>query len=156
MTEPELAPVVIRELPLAMFDRSRQHVEALLREFAIIAEGADEPDVPARLLRLIDDLRVEYSAFTLGAEQEIDAALERGEPSIDVEYRLPPGAAEAARSLRQMLDEADEYCRHGDLLTLAAPRQLRAFRHWLLGEVVRQLEGQPPRAWSEWSASDTR
>jgi hypothetical protein len=37
----------------------------------------------------------------------MEAALQRGETSIDLTYQMPPGAASAARALGAMLDEAD-------------------------------------------------
>ena len=47
-----------------------------------------------------------------------------------------------------MLDEADVFCREGELLTLATPADEVAFRRWFLNEFVRQLRGEPPRRWS--------
>ena len=49
--------------------------------------------------------------------------------------------------MQAMLDEADEFCRHSDLLTLATPADLVAFRRWFLGEIIRQLDGGAPRPW---------
>lgn len=57
-------------------------------------------------------------------------------------------AAEGAARLESLLDEADEFCRAGDLLTLAATGEGVAFRRWFLHEFVRQIDGRPPRAWS--------
>ncbi|MDP9441273.1 MAG: hypothetical protein M3P34_03640 [Actinomycetota bacterium] len=49
-----------------------------------------------------------------------------------------------------MLDEPDEFCRSGNqLLTLATPPELLAFRRWYLREFNAQLQGQPPLPWPE-------
>jgi hypothetical protein len=62
-------------------------------------------------------------------------------------YRVPLAAGEACVELNAMLDEADEFCREGDLLTLATPADQVAFRRWFLGEFVEQLGGGAPTPW---------
>lgn len=60
----------------------------------------------------------------------------------------PVEARAATLALRQMLAEADEYCRAGDeLLTLAAPPDIAAFTGWYLQEFLRQLDGAAPQPW---------
>jgi hypothetical protein len=60
---------------------------------------------------------------------------------------VPASAGSAATALGEMLDEADEFCRAGDLLTLAAPDDSVEFRRWYLGEIVGQLAGRAPTPW---------
>ena len=50
--------------------------------------------------------------------------------------------------LTGLLEEADDYCRRGELLTLATPPELVAFRNWYLGQVVEQIDGRPPTPWA--------
>jgi anti-anti-sigma factor len=51
--------------------------------------------------------------------------------------------------LRELLDEADEYCRAGEhLVTLAAPPLERAYREWFIGEFIRQAAGGSPQPWA--------
>lgn len=61
---------------------------------------------------------------------------------------MPPAVAAAAAQLRDLLDEADEFCCAGDLLTLATQPEGRAFRRWYLDEFRRQIDGHLPRPWS--------
>jgi hypothetical protein len=49
--------------------------------------------------------------------------------------------------LIDMLDEADAFCRGGDLLMLATPDDQVAFRRWFLAEFVTQLGGGAPTPW---------
>ena len=84
---------------------------------------------------------------------ELHAAAEEGRASIDLVYHVPVEVGSAAKELGQLLDEADDYCRQGDLLTLVAPTQAAAFRRWFLGEFVRQTSGSEPRPWSPEAAS---
>ena len=143
----ELVSVHILGMPLDVMQRSAEHSDELLREFALIREeGSDH--VPARLLALIEELRSRFGSFSEGPRQAMQEAIERGETTIDLHYQVPPALAGAARQLGALLDEADEFCRAGDLLTLATQPEGVAFRHWYLEEFGRQIDGQPPRAWS--------
>jgi hypothetical protein len=154
---PQLRTIEVRDFPLEVFDRARQHSEALLREFVFIAEGSEhEAHVPRRLLDLVAALNERYSTMNTAAEEQIEAGLQRGEESIDFELQVPPEARQASVELGAMLDEADEYCRRGELLTLATPEDLRDFRLWYLQQVIDQIDGRPPTAWNEWSRSVDR
>ena len=143
----DLVRVSILGMPLAVMQRSSEHSDELLREFALIREeGSDH--VPARLLALVEELRARFGSFSEGALQAMQDAVERGDETIDLLYEVPPAVGDAARQLGDLLDEADEFCRAGDLLTLATPPEGVAFRRWYLDEFQRQIDGQPPRPWS--------
>ncbi len=145
-----LAEVRLERVPLDIYREASEHHDELLREFALITEGqraetADGPDaVPARLLALIDDLTARFAGFTASTSAELRAALARGDDRVDLVYRVPPEAAPAAAEFDRMLEEADEFCRAGDLLTLATPPEVVQFRRWFLNEFVAQVGGAEP------------
>jgi anti-sigma regulatory factor (Ser/Thr protein kinase) len=152
----ELVGVELLSLPLPLLRRTSQQYDALLREFRLIAEH--EPNsraVPGRLVALSDELSGRYSSFTVSTDAALAAALERGDASIDLHYRLPVDVGAAAAHYDEMLDEADAWCRAGELLTLAPPLDAVALRKWLLLEFVHQVAGSPAVAWpdSVWAAS---
>lgn len=143
----ELVAVRILGLPLDVLQRSSEHTDELLREFALIREeGSDH--VPARLLALVEELRGRFGSFSEDARLATEAALERGDETIDLTYEVPQAVAAAARQLDALLDEADDFCRSGDLLTLATQPEGVTFRRWYLNEFQRQVDGEPPRPWS--------
>lgn len=144
-----LVRVELRRIPLELYARSRQHSEELQREFALIRLGHDvgEDSVPNRLLGLVNTLRGRFSEFAAPSQADLENARRRGESHADVVFTVPQEAAPAAEALERLLDEADEFCRSGDLLTLGAPAEVVAFRTWFLGEFVRQAGGEPPRPW---------
>lgn len=149
---PDLHQVRILQFPLDVYQRSTEAFEGLRREFTLVAlrrPAADE--VPARLLELVDALTGEFGGLTDGPDQVRDAALARGETTLDeLVYRLPAAAADACVILADLLDEADEFCREGDLLlTLASTPEAVAFRRWYLGEIVAQVRGGAPMAWPD-------
>jgi len=141
-------------LPLLVWQRTQEHVDELLREFTLMVQDEEaRAATPGRLLALVEELTAGYGHFSAEQTLEMEAALERGETSIDLRYELPPAAAGAAQQLGDMLDEADDYCRRGDhLLTLAAPPEELRFRRWFISEFVDQLAGAPPTPWSEYTA----
>ena len=147
-----LAVVEMRRIPVALQARATEHAEELQREFVLIAEGLQHTEsssaLPRRLLDLVDVLRREFGGFTAEQEDAFDEALRTGVRTVDLTFRVPPAAAEAAIALGQMLDEADEYCREGrHLLTLATPPELVAYRRWYLEQFVDQLAGGAPTPW---------
>jgi hypothetical protein len=127
--------------------RSAEHNDELLREFALIRE--EGPDhVPARLLALTGELNARFGAFSEGPRKAMEDALARGDTELDLQYQVPAEAGAAARQLGALLEEADDFCRAGDLLTLATSAEGRAFRRWFLDEFELQIQGHPPRPWS--------
>ncbi len=161
----DLVRIRVVGVPTAVYLRASEHGDELMREFAYIAagaadravgsaaDGADaeaEAEVPARLTGLVEELRARFSGFTLGPTSELAAAASRGDETVDVTYVVPPSVGPGAAELGRLLDEADEFCRAGDLLTLASPPEAVAFRRWFLGEFVRQAGGLPPTPWADW------
>lgn len=146
---PQLREVRLLGLPLPLYRKAQAHHAELTREFAFVANPHPDTDqqVPARLLALVADLRSRFGAFTAGPTGALESALARGDAEIDVTFHVPVAVRDAAVEFAALLDEADEYCRHGDLLTLETPADAVAFRRWYLGEFVAQIDGGPPTPW---------
>jgi hypothetical protein len=155
----DLVRVELLEVPVPLWQRTQEHTDELIREFTLIASERKYGDsehhaVPHRLIALIDDLTAQYSAYSEANEQQLVEAAARGSQSLDLVYELPAGAGQAAEHLGQLLDEADEYCRRGQhLLTLATPDDQVAFRRWFLEEFSRQIAGEQPRRWTQYSSA---
>jgi len=144
--------VSIVGFPLQVGMRARQHGESLLREFAIIAtQQGDVADVPKRLLEIARLHETRYAGLNPEADAAVDAAVARGEEFIDFVVTVPETIKDDTLDLAPVLLEVEEYCRKGDLLTLAVSDELRAFWMWFLGEIVRQLSGEAPRAWRDFT-----
>jgi anti-anti-sigma factor len=150
MTEP-LVIIRLLGLPLELHRRAVEHMSALNREFTLIrAVDAAEDSVPAQLHALAEQLNGRFSGFTGAADAELAAALERNDVSIDLVYDVPPDVGQASRTLAELLDAADEYCRAAEyLITLASPPDTVAYRRWFLGQFIDQADGQPPTAWAD-------
>ena len=155
MAQPSaLVEVHLLDLSVTAFEHASAHHDALFREFALIKsrDPSEGHDVPARLLDLVDELHQRFAGFTSGPRSEIEAAAERGVEVIDVTYLVPPETKAGVIRLAELLARADEYCRQGELLTVAPPPDAVAFRNWFLREFAVQIEGVPPTPWPEYEA----
>ncbi len=148
-----LVEVRIEQLPLDVYRDVSEHNDELLREFALIRERdlGEARSVPVRLLALIAEVEAQFSGFSADQSRQLESALQRGDKTIDLVYRVPSTVKQASIDLSAMLDEADDFCRAGkELLTLATPPMGVAFRRWFLEEFVRQIDGERPRSWAEY------
>ena len=153
--EPDLAEVRLLGVPLRLRERANQHGAELVRELALVQIGAQEhhsDSVPRRLLDVADEVRATYGVFSQQPEDEMEAALDDGREDVDVTYRIPRHVVPFLHRLRGILAEADEYCRHGELLTMAPPADVLAYREWIFEEFERQVAGLPPRPWRDVAA----
>jgi hypothetical protein len=146
----ELVTIRLLGLPVALNASADEHHADLMRELALVAVSDDETTarIPRRVVDLVRRVETRYGGYTEVARRRLSEARERGEPEVDLELRVPPAAGAAAAELLDQLEEADRFCREGDLLTLAAPPEIVAFRRWSLGEVTQQIAGRAPVPWS--------
>lgn len=150
-----LVAVHLLALPVQLASRAQQHFEELMREFVLIAaghqHGPSDHEVPARLMQLVETLVQQFGAATGDAEERLADAIERGDQTInDHVLEVPATAGWAAQALGDLIDEADEYCRRGKyLLTLTTPAECVAYRRWYLGQLITQVQGAAPIAWTD-------
>ena len=148
-TPADLVEVRLLGLSLSDFAHSSAHHDELFREFALVL-GAEPPpsnELPGRLLAVIQELTERFGGFTAAPQGELQAALERGDETVDLTFHVPVEAKGAALRLGELLAAADEYCRDGELLTIAPPPEAVRFRDWYLHEFVAQIDGEPPTPW---------
>jgi hypothetical protein len=139
-------------VPVDLYLEATRHMGEIAREFALISfgerSGVNE-HVPAQLLELVDDLRGRFRGDTEAIRAQVEAAAHDGNYTVDIELPADETAAEITERITDLLDAADEFCRSGDLLTLAAPPQVVAWRHWWRDQVVGQVrEGAEPLPWT--------
>lgn len=149
---PALVEIHILAMPMDAYREASEHGDELMREFALLLESGGEGarHVPQRLLALAEELRGQFSSFTVAQDAQLQDALARGLATVDLHYLVPAAVKEACLTLSAALDEADEFCRQGDeLLTLSTPPRALAFRRWFLDQFVRQVDGLAPTRWQE-------
>jgi hypothetical protein len=141
-----LHEVRLLSLPVQVLAMSREQHDELMREFAMLAldENLSAEHVPARLLELVDVLGRRYGAVSARPDEEIDAAIARGDKSIDLVYHVPAHVTEAADALEKLMTEADAFCRDRQMLALARTPLQERFARWYLDQFRHQIAGLPP------------
>jgi hypothetical protein len=73
-------------LPVRVLIATRERHDELMREFALLALGgpSGRPDIPDRLLELIEILGVRYGYATARPDEVVDAAVARGDPTFNL------------------------------------------------------------------------
>ena len=154
----ELFEVRLLDVPLVLRERSRQQGADLLREMELIsmghAAGTTHHELPQRLIELAQELERVYGPYVGANTDEMDAALDRGDDTLaEVVYHLPTWSVGLVRHVEDILREVDDYCRAGqELLTLAPPPDVVAYREWTSSEVLRQAAGERPTPWPVFAA----
>jgi hypothetical protein len=137
-----LVLVCLRDVDVELFWRMDQHHSAVLREFTLIAIGAAQDELsgpPGDLLRALGDLRARYAAPRGRLHELMRAAAEAGLETATVEVDVPTAAADGIEATLQAFEQTDEYCRGGQLLTLATAPDVAAFRRALSNAILAQL-----------------
>jgi hypothetical protein len=139
-------------VPVDLYLEASRHTAEIVREFALISfgerSGVNE-HVPDRLLELVTELRQRHKRSTDAIRARFEEAAQAGATAVDLELPADEAAADITERLTDLLDAADEFCRSGDLLTLASSPDVVAWRHWWRDQVLRQVrEGADPTAWS--------
>jgi hypothetical protein len=135
-------------VPVDLYLEASRHMTEIVREFALISFGDRSgvtERVPDRLLALVEGLRKRYGTQTDAIRSQFEEAAAAGRPTVDVELPADETTVEITEDITELLDAADEFCRSGDLLTLASSPKVVAWRHWWRDQVVGQIrQGAKP------------
>ena len=149
----ELITVRLLGMPAQQFAEFRLWYAEIRRELRLLAFAhPEEYPLAAELAEI--SLRVEQERRQSVGVGALDEAIAAGLTSVDLEYRVPPGAASTMSRLASLLDEVDRFCDEQRLLTMPAPPELVALRRWYAGEFVMQAAGDPPTPWTARAQAD--
>ena len=129
-------------VPVDGYLELQAHNDALFRELELISielEGEGGAGVGAPLVDLVDQLYRRFRGARDSHRDAVAAAQARGEPTVDLETTAPPAAASGARGYLTLLEQADELCRTGILLTPEPSPQVKALRRWFVDQMAAQL-----------------
>lgn len=158
----DLVPVHLRDFPVPLAAKAREHSQDQLREFARLAAGSLDGSDPSRgrqiAQRLVDvcsSVAHRFSGSNERAVQAVTDAIESGVDTIDdLVIDMPQEAARALQAFAAVRDDADYFCWDGeDLFAFATPQDCVAFRRWWISQVLDQLDGRHPIRWPESTAA---
>jgi PAS domain S-box-containing protein len=139
----KLIGIALTAVPASLRMAAHRHDDALLRELSLIAFDAGH------------HLASQVAEIIVGAERArsiLTAAQARAEQvsggASDMVLEVPAEAATDVADLLRLLELADRLAQEGELLTAATLPEIRALRRWSLSEVISQIEGTEPIAWT--------
>ncbi len=143
--------VRLGDVPTPLLIAAKAHIDALLREFALMASGAvaGKRLVPAELTTLMAQVVGNFAEARQSIKKQALQAAERYDPRTVLTLNLPVTAAEAGVAYLAALDEVDAYCRAERMLTLETPPAHRVFRRWYVEELVAGLRRASDRGTPE-------
>jgi hypothetical protein len=142
--------VQLLNVPVRILAAGREHHDSLMREFRLLALGEIEgAHVPARLAELTHTLGVRYASAANRPDAAVDAALDRGDDTVDLTYELPadPALTAGLLELDRLMTAADEFCRDQQLLAVERSPAMIEFTRFYLDGFVSQLAGGDPVRW---------
>jgi hypothetical protein len=147
----DLVTVQLLNVPVRLLLAGREHHDSLMREFRLLAlSEAQGAHVPARLAELTRVLGVKYASARDRPDADIDAALDRGDDTVDLSYQLPadPQLTAGLVELDRLMTAADEFCRDRQLLAVERTATMIEFTRWYLDAFVSQIAGGPAKRWN--------
>lgn len=133
--------VVLLALPARLWIAAREHHNTLMREFSLHEQAvqATPGQIPARLVAADRARSLVLAALRAAAS---------GEPSVDLRLQVRPEQAKWFQALRDVLDHAERLAGSGALLAPPGPPEILAVRRWACDQVLHQLAGATPTAWT--------
>jgi len=135
-------------VPVRAFLESQDHQHDLIRELQLITIGAQfdvaKVEISHRVAKLVASIHERYESVRSATREQALAARARGDLLVDLDVPIVPDMAASLRHWLELLEEADELCRDGDLLLLATQPEIRDLRRWYVETVIAALDGATP------------
>ncbi len=142
---------VLRDYPLRLWTEQNEYLESLLRELHLLLLSSRHDELQrgaaGRLVELAQVLQDRFGGLLQTVNDDRQAALDQGRDRMDSVLPLSDELPRVLDQVRQVLAETDEFCRHGDLLSLPRTPMLIAFATWAGTELIAQADGAEPTPW---------
>lgn len=150
MDHPAPRLAVLKDYPLRLWVEQNEYFEGLMREYRLLLEGqasAPSPSAPRRLIETAEELGGRFGGVLQTVNAERQRAIDEGRDRMDSVLPMGDAMRGVLEHVREVLEESDEYCRQGRLLSLPRPPQLVAFAEWTGTQLLSQLDGAEPSPW---------
>ena len=141
-------PIRFPGVPVDGYLELQAHNDALFRELELISielEGDDGARIAAPLADMVDQLYRRFRGQRDSYRDVVAAARARGEATVELESAASAAAVGGAWSYLELLEQADQLCRDGLLLTPEPSASVRALRRWFVDQMAAQiLDGADP------------
>jgi GAF domain-containing protein/anti-sigma regulatory factor (Ser/Thr protein kinase) len=151
--ESPVSDIELLDIPVGLLQKASEEYEGLFRELRLMKERSEPTrgaalSLPERLSVLVSEIGTRFNRLGPGMDEVWQDVVDRHSGSFNWHLQLPQSAVVACEFYDAMLDEADEFGLSARLLTLPASPTSVAVRRWFLSELIGQLHGKAPVAWS--------
>jgi anti-sigma regulatory factor (Ser/Thr protein kinase) len=102
---------------------------------------------------LAANLSAMFTSYERQLPRDVQFAVKRarrtGAATIDLNVTVEPEAAPILKTMLEMFDLADAFCKAERLLSIQRTPEQRAFHVWYLNEYIRQIDGETPLAFQK-------
>ena len=142
---PDSMTVVLREVDVALFGAMLTQYNNLRRELRLLAISHD------REYPLAGDLSQMFTTFERqlppSSLTKVAELLNTSGPVIDLVFTASPRSSQIFRTMFEMFELSDSFCRSQRLLSLERTPEQVELQRWLLTEFLAQAEGREPTPW---------
>ena len=135
-------------VPAHVMQASLEHLETLVRELRLIAEGIESgriDGVTISMAEYVEELIHAFAEPRSDVAAQTRAAITAGESEVDMSITVPTASAGSlAYRLVERLEEADRWAREGKLATEPADAAIATLRRWVAQEIALQSTGFGP------------
>ena len=129
-------------VPVDGYLELQAHNDALFRELELVSielETGDDAGRASPLADLVDQLYRRFRGQRDSYRDVVAAAKVRGEATVELETTASPDSIGPAWTYLELLEQADELCRTGVLLTPEPAAHVKALRRWFVEQMAAQL-----------------
>jgi hypothetical protein len=148
---PVIGEAVLRNYPLRLWLKEREHTAAVLRELELIVGDDTGAPCPAAVQQLFDAanmFRTLFGTLLSGMFRARQAAIDAGLDRMDSVVPYVRRAPDYLDHYRTAAAAVDACSARGELLTPPRSKELIALHEWMVDEVTAQYYGAPPTPWA--------
>lgn len=143
---PDSVVVTLCEVDVALFQSMLTQYANLRRELRLLSLSHDtEYPLAGDLSQMFDTFEHQFPPATLA---KLAAGLRDTGPVANFSFRASPRSSKIFRTILDMFELADTFCRSQRLLALARTAEHIEMQRWLLSEFLTQAEGGDPSPWA--------
>lgn len=144
---PATREIRLIDYPVLVAVEQQQQTAEMMREFQLILLGETETHVLHEVVEFAATMWADWGEVLTGPREELERAHAAGEPYTELRYPVREDSRDSILRYARLMERADDFCRSGELISLAATPDVYALRRWLVEEFVRQHDGEAPRPW---------
>jgi hypothetical protein len=140
-------------VPIDLYTELQSHNDAVGRDLVLLVQSGDASPIARQISQLLDARYDHLVAARTSYREQIDEARAQGKTHVDLSADFRPSDVELAHRFVQLLEDADDLARSGEMLVARASPEVAHLRRWFADELEAQVvHGGEPRRYEPPSA----